>query len=52
MQCFLRFFAGTCCALLCVGADSANARRVALVIGNADYKVGRRGPGERRRRRI
>jgi formylglycine-generating enzyme required for sulfatase activity/uncharacterized caspase-like protein len=42
MQGFLRSVAGFLCALSClpVGAGQAEARRVALVIGNAEYRIG------------
>lgn len=42
MQYFVRLAAGLCGLLACLllSAGSAQARRVALIIGNADYKVG------------
>jgi len=42
MQYFCRLVVGVCSVLVClhVVCGPAEARRVALVIGNADYKVG------------
>jgi Caspase domain len=40
MQSLFRLFSVICCAVISVHALPAEARRVALVIGNADYKIG------------
>ena len=40
MRFFIRLLAVACC-ILTLHAPSADARRIALVIGNADYKIGR-----------
>lgn len=40
MQSLVRLLSVICCAVVSVHAMPAEARRVALVIGNADYKIG------------